>query len=214
MTRQLIRSVKAACKILAAALIFVAIAGCAEKFSRDPQDLCDYLAKRSGWFKAIETASIKWSVPQSLILAFIQHESLFDAEARPPRRKILWVIPGPRRSSAYGFAQAIDATWEAYLSATDNRRARRDNFADASDFVGWYVNTNAKTTGISRTDTYQQYLIYHEGAGGFRRGSHKSKKWLLKVAARIQEKEKRYRQQLSQCTDEQKRSRRWWWPFD
>jgi len=181
--------VATAFKSLLVMSIVVVMSGCAERFARDPQDLCDYLASRSNWFHALEMSSQKWQVSQSLILAFIQHESLFDAEARPPRRKILWVIPGPRRSSAYGYAQAIDATWAAYKAATENRKAKRDNFADASDFIGWYVSTNAKITKIDRADTYQQYLIYHEGAGGFRRGSHKAKKWLLKVASRVRAKE-------------------------
>jgi len=203
-----------ALKLLLTAITVVVISGCAEKFARDPQDLCDYLASRSNWFQALETSSQKWQVRQSLILAFIQHESLFDAEARPPRRKILWVIPGPRRSSAYGYAQAIDATWAEYQKATDSRKAKRDNFVDASDFIGWYVSRNAKTTGIDRNDAYQQYLTYHEGAAGFRRGSHQAKKWLLKVARGVEKKEARYRNQLGQCTDEQKKPHRWWWPFD
>jgi len=191
----------------------LALAGCAENFSRDPDDICAFLASHSGWFKALEVSASRWNVSESMILAFLQHESLFDAEARPPRRRILWIIPGPRRSSAYGYAQALDSTWEEYIKSTGNKGADRDDFDDAVDFVGWYATNTTQSTGVPRSDVYNQYLAYHEGAGGFRRGSYKKKKWLVKVAKRIEQKSRVYAGQLANCTDEQRRKGKGWWPF-
>ena len=58
----------------------------------------------------------------------------------------------------------------------------RDNFRDAADFVGWYVDRAHRIAGISKSDAYRHYLAYHEGVGGFKRGTFKSKRWLLGVA--------------------------------
>nr|WP_315980573.1 hypothetical protein [Aliamphritea spongicola] len=36
-----------------------------------------------------------------------------------------------------------------YRSRTGNEQARRDNFADAVDFVGWYTRDTERLTGVS-----------------------------------------------------------------
>ena len=59
---------------------------------------------------------------------------------------------------------------------TGNSWASRDDFADALDFMGWYTSKSQKVNGISKWDAYNQYLNYHEGWGGFSRGSHLQKK--------------------------------------
>jgi len=51
-------------------------------------------------------------------MAIIRQESSFQADAQPPRSRILWIIPGPRPSSAYGYSQALDGTWDWYRQAT------------------------------------------------------------------------------------------------
>jgi hypothetical protein len=84
-----------------------------------------------------------------------------------------------RQSSAFGYSQALDRTWEEYQAETGNRRARRDDINDATDFIGWYTNKSRERNGIPLTDARNQYLAYHEGHNGFARASYNAKPWLL-----------------------------------
>ncbi|MNN39648.1 hypothetical protein D3C81_1536950 [compost metagenome] len=113
-------------------------------------------------------------------MAIMKQESSFVADALPPRDYLLWVIPWGRVSSAYGYAQAQDPVWGEYKDATDNGGSR-DNFDDAIMFIGWYTTGTRSQLGISQWDAYNQYLAYHEGRGGYSRGSYRSKPWLMQV---------------------------------
>ena len=79
------------------------------------------------------------------------------------------------RSSAYGYAQALDGTWDDYRQATGRRGADRDDFADASDFIGWYMNEAAPGERLAPHDAYNQYLAYPEGKAGYARGSYRAR---------------------------------------
>ncbi len=171
------------------------------------------LAEKPGWYDAVNDAADSWDVSEGLILSFIRQESSFVADAKPPRTKILWVLPGPRASSAYGYPQAKDGTWSDYRRDTSSYLAERDNFRDAVDFVGWYVDRAHRIAGIPKSDAYRHYLAYHEGVGGFQRGTFKSKRWLVGVAKRVDQFAKTYDSQLSGCRD-QLNSGSWWNPFN
>ena len=87
---------------------------------------------------------------------------VFVADAKPPRTKILWVLPGPRASSAYGYPQAKDGTWGDYRRDTSSYLAERDNFR--MPLILW-VGTSIVRIGslVSRkSDAYRHYLAYHE----------------------------------------------------
>ena len=189
------------------------LSGCAVSPPRNTENACQLLAEKPGWYDAVNDASGSWNVSEGLILSFIRQESSFVSNAKPPRTKILGIIPGPRASSAYGYPQAKDGTWGDYRQATNSYLAVRDNFRDAADFVGWYVDRANRIAGISKTDAYRHYLAYHEGVGGFQRGTFKSKRWLLGVAKRVSETAKVYDTQLSGCRDKIK-SGSWWNPFN
>ncbi len=103
------------------------------------------------------------------------------------------------RSSAYGYAQALDGTWDDYRAATGRRGADRDDFADASDFIGWYMNEAARVNGLAPHDAYNQYLAYHEGKAGFARGTYKAKAWLPAVARDVESWAVVYQTQLQTC---------------
>jgi len=132
-------------------------------------------------------------------MAIMFHESKFRRKARPPRRKVLGVIPGKRRSTAYGYTQALDSTWQAYIDESHNYGARRTNFSDSMDFVGWYINKSTNLANIPGTDPYNQYLAYHEGWTGYRNGSYKNKAWLQRVASEVVITADRYKEQLRGC---------------
>lgn len=160
---------------------------------------CDIFEDKNGWYRAAVQSSEKWGVPVDVQLAIIYQESRFVDDARPPRERLLWVIPWGRASSAYGYAQAKDTTWDWYIEKSGNRGADRDNFADAVDFIGWYVNTSHRMLGLSKSDTYNQYLAYHEGHGGYKRKTYNQKPWLIKVAKKVENRAGLYQAQLAQC---------------
>jgi len=137
-------------------------------------------------------------------MAMMYQESRFQAKAKPPRKKIFGFIPGPRPSSAYGYSQAKKSTWKEYKSSAGNYGADRDDFEDAIDFVGWYNNKSKQRSGISRNDAYRLYLAYHEGHGGYNRGTYRKKKWLIDVARKVERKANTYQQQLNGCEEDLK----------
>jgi len=167
-----------------------------------PSNACAIFSEKDDWYPAIRKSADRWGVPIALQLAFIKQESGFDAEAQPPRRKFLGLIPTTRPSSAYGYSQALDGTWEGYIRATGNRGADRDDFDDATDFIGWYCHISHQKLGIAKHDAYNQYLAYHEGQGGYSRRSYASKDWLLKVARKVETQTQRYGEQLIGCVVE------------
>ena len=111
-------------------------------------------------------------------------ESSFVHDAQPPMQYFLF-IPTGRASSAYGYAQVKDETWADYQRETGNGWSDRDDFADAIDFMGWYTHKAQRLNGTSKWDAYGQYLNYHEGWGGYRRGSYRSKGWLMKTSRKV-----------------------------
>ncbi len=166
---------------------------------RNVSDACAIFAEYRHWRPVAQAASRRWDVPLPVLLAIIHQESAFRADARPPRPWYLGFIPGARPSSAYGYSQALDRTWQHYTVATGNPGADRDEFESAIDFVGWYVNETARRNGIAKTDAYRQYLAYHEGQEGFAQGSYRKKTWLLERARQVSRQAERYRAQLARC---------------
>ena len=142
----------------------------------------------------------------------MRQESSFKHDAQPPRETFLGIPLWWRKSSAYGYAQVKDATWDWYISKTGNRGADRDDYEDAVDFMGWYSSVSKKTLGISQWDAYNQYLAYHEGHGGWKRKSYNQKPWLIKVARKVDGHAKQYHGQLKSCRANLDSSS-WWWPF-
>lgn len=165
-------------------------------------NICNLFEDRANWFRAARKAEQRWNVPIPVSMAFIQQESGFVARAKPARRKLLGFIPGPRPSSAFGFAQAQDSTWDDYRKFSGNGIARRSNFADAVDFVAWYNNMSYRINNIARDDAYNLYLAYHEGNAGFRRRSYEGKPAVISVARKVQASALAYQQQFQQCERE------------
>lgn len=162
-------------------------------------NICSIFAQRPEWREAIAASARKWGAPVPVQMAIIWRESNFRGAARPPKKYILGVIPNGRLSSAYGYAQAIDGTWDWYRKDTGNSRADRTDFEDAADFVGWYMSKTVNQNSVGMNDAYNQYLAYHEGHAGHRRGSYRSKDWLLNVASKVAGQAARYRGQLRGC---------------
>lgn len=183
-------------------LILVASCGVGSRNTTAPRNLdnaCSIVDQRPQFLKAFKRAERRWGVPVHVQMAIIHQESKFIGNARTPLRFVLGVIPMGRQSSAYGYSQALDATWEEYQRDTGKRRAKRDDITDATDFMGWYMTKTRDRTNVALSDARNQYLAYHEGRSGYLRGSYNSKPWLLRVADEVQDRSQMYQQQLSSC---------------
>ncbi|MFZ7092324.1 transglycosylase SLT domain-containing protein [Primorskyibacter sp. 2E233] len=166
---------------------------------RNLDDACSILEQRRGYIQAFRAAERKWGVPVHVQMATIYQESKFIPDARTPLRFSLGVIPMGRQSSAFGYSQALDGTWKEYLAATGNRRARRDDIRDATDFMGWYMRASRDQLGIPLSDARRHYLAYHEGRTGYRNGTYNNKAWLMRVSAEVGDRSRIYEQQLARC---------------
>lgn len=167
----------------------------------EPNNLCAVFTQKTAWHKHAKAMQKRWGVPLSVPMAMMYQESAYRANAKAPRNYALWIIPWGRKSSAYGYSQALKGTWKRYQQETGHYGADRDDFADAIDFMGWYIHRASKEAGIKKNDAYRQYLAYHEGWAGYKKGTYRKKGWLINVAKRVQQREQRYARQYAQCKD-------------
>lgn len=189
-------------RLLRASILLLALASCGGgNFSapRNLDDACAILRQRPAYWKALRATERKWGIPVHVQMAAIYQESKFIGNARTPHRYALGVIPMGRQSSAYGYSQALDGTWEEYQRDQRRRGAKRDRITDATDFMGWYMNESSVELGIPRNDAEAQYLAYHEGRTGYANQSYLGKPWLVDVAAAIGARSDMYAEQLAYC---------------
>ncbi|MCF6457124.1 hypothetical protein [Pseudoalteromonas sp. MMG024] len=178
------------------------LAGCATPPPQNPNNLCDIFFEHRDWYFDAKDAQEKWGSPKHLLMSMMFQESSFKHNAAPPMEYFLGFIPTGRASSAYGYSQAKTPTWNDYVSKSGNSGADRDDFADAIDFMGWFVYNTHKINGVSKWDAYGQYLNYHEGWGGYRRGTYKKKAWLMKTAKKVKVRTGNYGVQLKKCEED------------
>lgn len=197
-------------RILMVLLLAAGLLGCASKRAPNGQDnLCRIFEQHPRWYDYALSSERKWGTPIAVQMAFVQQESAFQARARPPRTRILGVIPAGRPSSAYGYAQAQDPAWEDYRKATGSRMARRSNMEDALDFIGWYNDVSHRRLGLAKHDARNLYLAYHEGHTGYQRGNWRRNSSLQNVAVRVELRASSYGDQLRVCETDL-RCRRWY----
>lgn len=162
-------------------------------------NICQIFAHDPDWRYAAEKSYKKWGTPPWTLLALVYQESTFREDAKPDMDYFLF-IPVGRPTSAYGYAQAVDGTWDAYKKATGNSWADRDDIEDALDFIGWYNHKSAIRSGVSKRDAYQIYLAYHEGHGGYNRKTYLKKPWLMRTARKVQNRAVMYMRQYQRCS--------------
>ncbi|CAA0084634.1 Uncharacterised protein [BD1-7 clade bacterium] len=193
--------IKPLCSI-AGLLCLVLLTGCTTSPPANMDDVCEIFREKDGWYKEAAKARDEWGTPIPVMMAFIHQESRFVADAQPPRTWFLGFIPGPRKSSAYGYPQAKKETWRGYQRATGNYGHDRDDFGDAVMFIGWYNHATFERNKVPKWDSKKLYLAYHEGHGGYARGTHNNKKWLLNVSDKVASRNWMYAQQLKTCEKE------------
>ena len=196
------------------AVLLIAILGlsaCASK----PQpttilNVCSIFKENPSWYRSAVRSVKARGGNLHVPMAIIYQESSFRARARPPMNYVLGIIPRGRASNAYGYAQALKGTWAEYERDAGSKWRNRDDFDDAFDFVLWYMDKSYQRNAVSKWDAYAHYLNYHEGQGGYARGSYKSKTWLINTAKKVDARAKRYASQLSQCRAELDSMKRGW----
>jgi hypothetical protein len=182
---------------------------CATYQPKRTDNVCSIFLGETDWYKDAKRAEKRWGTPIHIMMAIINQESSFRAKVRPKRPTFLF-IPLPRKSSAYGYAQAQNPAWNDYRKDTGNWSHDRDDFGDAINFVGWYTNKSHSRLKISKWDAYKQYLAYHEGWGGYSRSSFKKKPKLIKVAGKVKRQAEIYGGQLKDCRDKLDKAIKGW----
>ena len=189
----MIRSIK---KYVINFFILLILSSCSSTLS-NTKDSCSIFSERYLWYKHAKKAEKKWGAPIYIQLAFIKKESDFDWLAKPERTKLFKIIPYKRKSSSFGYSQAIKGTWGQYKKDTNNRLATRASFKDSVDFIGWYMNKTEKLLKISKTDSYRQYIAYHVGWGNYK--NYKNNKKVILFAKEVKNQANQYRKQLYKC---------------
>lgn len=190
--------------IASVAVLSAGLAGYSAAPSRI-DDLCAVFNEKSGWFAedwklAAEQVHRKRGIPVPVLMATLRKESGFQHNAKPPRQMLLGFIPWKRISSAYGYSQALEGTWAQYQKETGNPSAKRNDFADAVDFVGWYHSKTAKQFGVAKDDAYNLYLAYYFGWTGYENGAWKDKPGLQDYARETEQTALNYAKQLRTCS--------------
>lgn len=197
-------------KIGLACLLVLLLSGCVSPVPNDVNNICSVFKQYPKWYSDAKDVERRWLVPVAVQMAIVHQESHFNGRAKPPRTKILWIIPWTRPSTAYGYSQALDGTWAHYKKTNGGLFSARDKFGDALDFIGWYANMAHQKAGIRRNDAYSLYLAYHEGIGGYQRKTYLKKKWLMQVARKVEARAQIYQAQLAKCKNQFKSWYQFW----
>lgn len=184
------------------------LVSCSNTPPKNIDNICDIFEEKDDWYDDSKDSFERWGVPIQVQMAIIHQESSFKHDAETEMEYFLWIIPIGRKSSAYGYAQVKDETWDWYIKSTHNWGADRDDFEDATDFIGWYGKMTYDKFKVSKWDAKNQYLAYHEGHGGFNRKTYNKKPWLIKVAVKVDKNARKYAGQLKVCEDELNSG--WW----
>ncbi len=180
------------------AMAMLVLGGCATAPPRNSRNICQVFDQYPSWYRDARDAQKRWGTPVNVLMAFVQRESGFRRKARPDRPWFLF-IPLPRRSSAYGYAQAQDPVWKEYRKANGRWFKSRKDMDDSLDFLGWYTDRIHRELGISKWDPKHLYLAYHEGIDGYRSGQWRHDSHLLLTADEVDRRAREYGAQLRQC---------------
>ncbi|MCH9797468.1 MAG: lysozyme-like domain containing protein [Gammaproteobacteria bacterium] len=189
-------------KLLTIIVFSMLLAGCIFTSPEPPSNqsnICSIFNDHPDWYDYALDSEKQWGTSIAAQIAFIKQESSFRHDIRPPRDKLLGVIPWFRSSSAYGYAQAQDAVWSEYEEERGSLFSRRSHMKYATDFIGWYNRKSRSALGIGQTNIEHLYLAYHEGRGGYKRKSYLRKKSLRKIAKKVSRQTEIFERQLKTC---------------
>jgi hypothetical protein len=153
-------------------------------------DACALLSRNPGWAESLKAAQATWRVSPGTMLAVLDQESRFNANARGAG------AAGPNPARNFGYAQANIRTWNWFLRDTGKSSGSRTDFGLSADFVGWHFATMERRIGADRANTVSHYLAYKMGEGGYRRGASASAR---AIATRIGARARGFDVQLAGC---------------
>lgn len=146
------------------------------------KNICTLLNANPDWAESVVAAEEKWGVSAGNILAFIDQESRFRANASS----------GPN----YGYAQATQQTWNGFLKDTKIGNKSRSDFDASVNFVGWHFKQMNKQFGIGMNNVSEQYLAYQLGSGGYKKGAPPASR---RIAASVASRARIFEDQLDNC---------------
>ncbi len=156
--------------------------------NRDP---CALLAARDGWRTILSEVEARWGVSPGAVLAVIDQESRFRADARGAG------AGGANPTRNFGYAQANIRTWNAFLRGANwQGSSSRTDFEASAHFVGWHFAVLGRRNGLALTDVAGNYLVYKMGEGGYRRGAPASAR---RLAATIANRAAAHDRALAEC---------------
>lgn len=196
-------------RLLLLTVVAFIVSGCATPPPSNQSNLCSIFRQYPDWYEDAVDMQQKWGTPINVAMAIMKQESSYRHDALPPKDYVLGFIPWGRVSSAYGYAQAQDPAWADFQKHTGHGGSR-SSFDDAMQFIGWYTHETQRQLGVSKWNAYGQYLAYHEGRGGYKRGTYRNKPWLMKVARKVEQQSRDYGWQLKQCRKELDNNKSWW----
>lgn len=197
-------------KIIIITTILLLLTGCSVTAPpKHPKNICKIFRQYPSWYWATKKTRHEWGVPISVQMAIVYQESHFVAHAVPLRQRLFGFIPWLRSTTASGYAQALQGTWREYLKSVGEISAGRNEFSDAVDFIGWYVHLIHRQLHLSLRDVRDIYIAYHEGIDGYRHHHYLHKRWLLRIANKVNRQAQRYRSQLLRC--EKRLPKKPWW---
>lgn len=144
---------KSVLKLIFSLSLFGAIFLCVPA-NAQTRDACALLDNHEGWREDLEQASETWGISKGAILAIIDQESRFRANAS--------------NGVNYGYAQSNPQTWNWFRREAGRPSASRTDFGDSAHFIGWHFKTMSKRLGLSMDNVAGQYLVYKMGEGGYR----------------------------------------------
>jgi len=192
-------------------LVMLLLSACSDPPPQHSTHICSIFKKYPQWFWAAQESERTWGVPIATQMAIIYEESSFRDSVKPRRTKLFGFIPWTPSSSASGYSQALNPTWQLYLKETNRIGASRASFSNAVDFIGWFYHRAHKRLQLKPSDVSNFYLAYHEGIHGYKNRSYMQKPWLAHVAQGVQVLANRYQKQLLQCQDNLPKKP--WWRF-
>jgi hypothetical protein len=158
--------------------------------SAQTADMCALLARNPTWADSLKASQTRWQVAPGTILAIIDQESRFNANARGLGAS------GANPMRNFGYAQANLQTWNWFLRDSGKGNGSRSDFDASADFVGWHFATMERRISAPRSNVSAHYLVYKMGEGGYKRGAPASARAL---ASRIAARARYIDTQLSGC---------------
>ena len=128
-------------------MVFIFIVSCTSIDTINTADSCILFKEKKNWYKSSKNSFDKWGVPVSLQLAIINQESSFNQFAKPKRKRIFGLILGSRPSTAFGYAQVTNPTWDWYKRQTDNFNA-----SEIDSIIGKKINQDLKEDTVLKNE--------------------------------------------------------------